>query len=149
MSVSVRQATIQDIEQLVPLFDGYREFYGKPSDPGLARAFLLERFRHHESVVFLATDPEGAGVGFTQLYPSFSSVRMARTYILNDLFVVPSVRRKGVAAQLLKQAAEYGRAAGAVRLSLSTAHANKAARQLYEVLGWKRDEAFCEYGLVL
>lgn len=149
MSVSVRQATIHDIEHLVPLFDGYRQFYGKTADLGLAREFLLERFKHHESVVFLATDSAGCGIGFTQLYPSFSSVRAARTYILNDLFVVPAARRKGVAVHLMKQAAEFGRAIGAVRLSLSTARTNEAAQNLYESLGWKRDEAFCEYGLVL
>lgn len=145
----VHQATVHDIDRIAPLFDAYRQFYGKTSDIVLARTFLAERFKHNESVIFLALSSAGVGIGFTQLYPSFSSTRAARTYILNDLFVLPEARRMGVAALLLNEAARFGRASGAVRLSLSTALTNTPAQKLYESLGWKRDEAFCEYGLVL
>jgi hypothetical protein len=92
MRFEVRQASIFDLDTLVPLFDGYRQFYRQPSDPERARAFLTERFAHHESLILLACDEHGAGLGFTQLFPLFSSVRMARIYLLNDLFVVPSAR---------------------------------------------------------
>jgi hypothetical protein len=95
-NIQVRQASVTDLEALVPLFDGYRQFYGKPSDIPLARAFLLERFEHNQSVIFIATQPDGSAVGFTQLYPSFSSVSAARTFLLNDLFVAPAARRSGV-----------------------------------------------------
>lgn len=149
MTVTVRQATIHDMDHLVPLFDAYRQFYGKSSDLSLARTFLTERFQHNESIIFLALSDTGSGAGFTQLYPSFSSVRAARTYILNDLFVAPEARRTGVGALLLNEAARFGRAAGAARLSLSTALANTPAQGLYESLGWKRDEVFCEYALAL
>lgn len=149
MLQTIRQATIDDLEQLVPLFDAYRQFYGKPSDIELARNFLAERFRHHESVIFIALDSQKIGIGFTQLYPSFSSVRAARIYILNDLFVAPSSRRCGVAAKLLSAAATYAKAVGAARLGLSTAVDNKPAQQLYEAHGWKRDNNFCEYSLTL
>lgn len=149
MSQAIRQATIHDLDQLAPLFDGYRQFYGKTSDIGLARDFLAERFRHHESVIFIAVDSANSGIGFTQLFPSFSSTRAARIYILNDLFVVPEARRGGIAAQLLSAAATYAKAVGAARLGLSTAHTNKSAQKLYESLNWKRDNDFCEYTLVL
>lgn len=149
MLPTVRQATVDDLEQLIPLFDAYRQFYDKPADVELARRFLSERFQHHESVIFIAVDAHGIGLGFTQLYPSFSSTRAARIYMLNDLFVVPSARRKGVAAQLLRAAANYGKAVGAVRLGLSTAISNAPAQRLYETLGWQRDESFCEYTLLL
>ena len=147
--VAVCQATVHDIDRIAPLFDAYRQFYAKAPDIDLARAFLTERFKHHESIIFLALSDAGAGIGFTQLYPSFSSTRAARTYILNDLFVVADARRSGVAALLLNEATRFARAAGAVRLSLSTALANIPAQRLYESLGWKRDEAFCEYGFTL
>jgi len=145
----VRQADASDIEALVPLFDAYRVFYGRPSDTDVARAFLLERFRHRESVVFIALQAHGSAVGFTQLYPSFSSVSAARSFILNDLFVVPEARRSGVAIQLLAAAAHYGRAAGAVRLSLSTAVDNESAQALYASQGWIRDTRFHAYNLPL
>lgn len=149
MSPRIRQATIHDLDILVPLFDGYRQFYGQPSDPERARSFLAARFNHHESVIVLARDENGAGLGFTQLYPQFSSVRTVRTYLLNDLYVVPAARRQGVAAALLKVAAELAAALGAASLSLSTALDNAAAQALYESLGWQRDRQFCEYSLKL
>ncbi len=147
--ITVRQATIEDLGKLVPLFDAYRRFYGEHSDVDVARRFLAERFRHHESAVFLAVDSHDEAAGFVQVYPMFSSVSARRTYILNDLFVTQAARRRGVASLLLRRAAEFGRAMGAVRLSLSTALTNQAGQKLYESLGWERDEAFCHYDLTL
>ncbi|WP_207765931.1 GNAT family N-acetyltransferase [Solimonas fluminis] len=147
--MDIRQATIEDLERIVPLFDGYRQFYGQASDPEAAGAFLLERFRQQQSVIFIAEDAQGQGLGFTQLYPSFSSVRLGRSYILNDLFVVPRARRHGVGALLLQAAARFGRSAGAVRLSLSTALDNRAAQALYESQGWQADTVFRHYSLPL
>ena len=144
-----RQASVADIEALVVLFDAYRVFYGRPSDPALARGFLLERFQHNQSVIFLALQRDGSAVGFTQLYPSFSSVSATRTFILNDLFVAPAARRTGVAAQLLGAAADYGRAVGAIRLSLSTAVSNESAQALYVSEGWVLDADFHAYSLSL
>lgn len=145
----VRQATVDDLDRLAPLFDAYRMFYGRPSDLRLARAFLLERFLHQQSVVFLATDAQGTALGFTQLYPSFSSVSAARIFVLNDLFVRPEARGMGAGGKLLEAAADYGRAVGAVRLSLSTAIDNETAQALYQAKGWARDTAFFHYDLSL
>ncbi len=148
MLISIRPATVHDLDVIVPLFDAYRSFYGQPSDQARARAFLAERFAHHESIVFFAFDDRGA-VGFTQLYPLFSSVNCARKYLLNDLFVVPTARRDGVGRALLVTAADFARAQGCASLSLSTGVDNAAAQQLYESLGWTRDESYYEYNLVL
>lgn len=147
--IQVRQATVADIDALVPLFDGYRQFYGRSSDLTLARTFLLARFEHQESVIFLANSSTNQAVGFTQLYPSFSSVSAARTFILNDLFVVQEARKCGVGAKLLKASANYGRSKGAVRLTLSTATNNETAQALYERNGWVRDETYCVFNLGL
>jgi len=149
MSFQIRQATILDLDTLAPLFDGYRQFYRQPADLARARDFLAERFRHHESLILLARDEHGTGLGFTQLYPLFSSVRTVRTWLLNDLFVAAHARRQGVAAGLLGAAAEHARALGAASLSLSTALDNAPAQALYELLGWQRDSQFCEYSLTL
>jgi ribosomal protein S18 acetylase RimI-like enzyme len=147
-AVEVRQATVADLNLLVPLFDAYRQFYRQPSEPERARRFLLERFEHNQSVIFLSFE-DTAAVGFTQLYPSFSSGAMARMFILNDLFVASGARRRGAGSTLLRAAAEYARRAGAVRLVLSTEATNAPAQLLYERLGWKRDTAFCVYQLAL
>jgi len=136
------------LDDLVTLFDAYRQFYRQPSDPQRARRFLLERFEHNQSVIFIAFE-DGAAIGFTQLYPSFSSVGTARIFILNDLFVSPETRRRGVGAALLQTAAEYGRRLAAIRLVLSTEVINANAQALYEKTGWKRDTVFCVYQLAL
>jgi GNAT superfamily N-acetyltransferase len=146
--VEVRQATVADLDLLVPLFDAYRQFYRQPSEPERARRFLLERFEHRQSVILLAFE-NAAAVGFTQLYPSFSSGAMAPIFILNDLFVAPAARRRGVGAALLEAAAGYGRRAGALRLVLSTEVTNTTAQSVYERMGWKRDSVFCVYQLAL
>lgn len=146
---AVARAAVGDLDVLVPLFDGYRTFYGKPSDPAKARAFLRERLANDESVVFLARDPDGSALGFTQLYPCFSSVSARRLWILNDLFVSPVARRRGVAKALLQRAREHGVETGVVRLTLQTAHDNAQAQALYESLGWVRQEGMYEYALEL
>ena len=149
MSFQICQATIHHLDVLAPLFDDYRQFYGQPGDLPRARAFLAERFRHHESLILLARNEQREGLGFVQLYPLFSSVRTARTYLLNDVFVLLGARRQGVAAALLTAAADHARALGAASLSLSTARDNASAQALYASLGWQRDQQFCEFTLAL
>jgi GNAT superfamily N-acetyltransferase len=144
----VRQATVGDLDLLVPLFDSYRQFYRQPSEPERARLFLLERLERNQSVIFLALEGEAA-IGFTQLYPSFSSGAMGRIFILNDLFVAPEARGRGAGSALLHAAADYGRRAGALRLVLSTEITNTTAQSVYERQGWKRDTVFCVYQLAL
>jgi len=146
--MTVRRAALADLDLLVPLFDAYRQFYRQPSDAEGARAFLQTRLERNESVIFLALQEQRA-IGFTQLYPSFSSGAMARVFLLNDLFVTPHARRQGAASTLLKAAAEHGHRAGAIRLVLSTEVTNTAAQALYERTGWVRDTVFCVYNLRL
>ena len=141
---TVRQAVLADLPVLAPLFDGYRRFYGRPADVAAAQTFLRERFDHGESVIFLA-HAAGAPAGFTQLYPSFSSVSLARVFILNDLFVAPSHRRSGVGSSLLQAATDHARTLGAVRVSLNTDVANTTAQATYEAGGWKRDREYFAY----
>jgi GNAT superfamily N-acetyltransferase len=147
-AIDVRQATVEDLDLIVPLFDAYRQFYRQPSEPERARQFLLERFQHNQSVIFLAFERTLA-IGFTQLYPAFSSGNMAQTFIVNDLFVTPEARRCGVASALLRRAADYGQRVHALRLTLSTEVTNTAAQAVYEALGWKQDVTFCVYQLSL
>ena len=148
MAHRVRQATILDLEQLAPLFDRYRQFYGRASDVAAAREFLLARFTNKESTLLIAHEDERP-IGFTQLYPSFSSVSLARIFILNDLFVSEQARRNGVASTLMSAAMKFASTLGAVRLSLSTAITNDAAQALYHSTGWKRDDQFFVYHLAI
>ena len=138
-TISIRRAGPQDLDALAILFDAYRGFYGQPSDVARARDWLRTRMRVGESVVLVA-ERDGGIVGFTQLYPMFSSVRIARTWILNDLFVAEAARRGGVARALLDAAVEFARASGAAGISLETTRDNASARALYRAAGWSEDD---------
>lgn len=138
MTISILRAGPADLDDLALLFDAYRQFYGQACDPAGGRAWLRERLRFGESVVLVARRDETMA-GFTQLYPLFSSVRMARTWILNDLYVDPAFRRHGIAQALLAAAADFARNDGAAAISLETSQDNAAARALYHAAGWQED----------
>ncbi|RUS47956.1 GNAT family N-acetyltransferase [Cohnella sp. AR92] len=148
--IIVRQATVADVEEAAALFDEYRVWYGQASDLEGARRFLLDRFERSESVLYVAVDKaENQYVGFTQLYPSFSSISMKRTWVLNDLFVRKEHRQRGAASLLLQTAKEHAERTRAKGLELSTALDNVRAQRLYESKGYKRDEEFYHYFLSL
>jgi GNAT superfamily N-acetyltransferase len=146
--MEVFQAQSEHLEEISQLFDQYRVFYKASSDLEVARAFLQERFQKGDSVIFAASHNEHIA-GFTQLYPSFSSVSMGRIWILNDLFVAPVYRKQGVAKLLLSAAADFASATGAIRMSLSTQITNTTAQSIYESLGYCKDEDFYHYSLTL
>ena len=137
----VRPATLADLVPLADLFDGYRRFYEGPADIDGAGRFLRARLEARDSVIFVA-EQDGRLVGFTQLYPSFSSLSMRRVWILNDLFVAPERRRGGVGGALMAQAEAFARDDGAKGLVLATQKTNARAKALYASRGWQLDEAF-------
>lgn len=145
MTPEIYRADASHLDALVPLFDAYRVFYRQPSDLGAARAFLAARLTRQDTVIFLAD--KGGPVGFTQLFPSFSSVSVKRLWILNDLFVSPEARQAGVAKALLERARRHALDTHAKGLVLTTETNNKGAQKLYEAMGWRRDETFYTYGL--
>lgn len=138
MTVATRRATLADLDAVAPLFDAYRQFYGQPSDAARAHAWLADRMQADESVVLIA-ELDGRTNGFVQLYPMFSSVRTARLWVLNDLFVASHARRGGVARALLDAAAQFARDDGAAGLMLETGRDNAPARALYRAAGWQED----------
>jgi GNAT superfamily N-acetyltransferase len=150
--ISIIEAGMHEIDLVVPLFDQYRMFYERPSDLDLARRFLRARIEHRDSVIYVAVSGKAAdevGVGFALLYPSFNSVTATPIWILNDLYVLEGVRRKGVARRLIDQGRELAEDTGAGVISLSTGRENHPSRKLYERLGFELDDSFCTYLLHL
>ena len=148
MGISIRPATVDDADAIAPLFDLYRTFYQQPADLALAQRFIGDRLRHEQSVILLA-EFDGKTVAFTQLFPSFSSVRAGRSWILNDLYVQASARRNGIARALLQAAADFARADGAIRLELETDPDNRSAQALYRHMGWEPYEGTLRFRLNL
>lgn len=152
-AVRVRRAGLADLEQAAVLFDAYRQFYSAPPDVDGARRFLGERLARDESVVLLAfhaaTGAAERAIGLAQLYRSFSSVSLGDLVILNDLFVAPEARGRGVGAALLDASVAHGRSVGAVRMELATQHGNEAALALYVARGFAIDREFKHLALAL
>lgn len=137
MTRNVRTATLADIDSLARLFDEYRMFYAQISDTALARSFLRARLENGESTVFIAADDTGRDCGFTQLFPSFSSVAAQAIWVLNDLYVDAAARKTGIGRSLMNRARDYARETGAKGILLETATTNRPAQALYESLGYK------------
>jgi GNAT superfamily N-acetyltransferase len=144
--MQITKATTDHLPQLAVLFDLYRQHYEQQPDLEGAEQYLAERLVRNESVIYVAEE-EGQLVGFTQLYPVFSSIGMKKAWILNDLYVAEEHRRKGAARGLLEASRELGKATDARYLMLQTHIDNTKARTLYESNGWKLDEEFYYYYL--
>ena len=140
--MTIIQATIDHLNDLVPLFDGYRIFYRQTSDKKAAKDFLYKRLTKNDSIIYVAFVDKIA-VGFTQLFPSFSSVSMLPLYILNDLYVDKEFRNQGIGVALLNRAKDLCREKNCKGLALQTERSNPA-QYLYESLGWKK-EKYLEY----
>ncbi|MBT1445773.1 GNAT family N-acetyltransferase [Shewanella sp. JM162201] len=101
--MQIRLASDNDLDNLVPLFNAYRQSLGQTSDPIGGREFLSARLQENDSVIFVAMD-EHSAIGFIQLYPSFSSIHLKPIWYFDDSYVTPAYRDRGV-AQLLSQKA--------------------------------------------
>lgn len=137
MSTVIRKATLDDLTELAPLLDAYRVFYKQDSDLSSGQAFLKARLKKKDSHIFFV-QIEGKIAGFVQLYPSFSTVSLKTIYILNDLYVAPSYRGRGLGTALLEYAQEFCVEMGVLGLALETAIDNPA-QFLYERMGWEKD----------
>lgn len=137
----IQKATLNELHSLSELFDSYRVFYEQPSNLKNAKEFLRERLVNKESVVFIALN-EDDSLGFVQLYPSFSSISMKRTWILNDLFVKESARKKGLGEKLLQASITFARETDANGVSLETGKENVNAQRLYERFGFVKESNY-------
>ena len=142
--IEITQANKNNLQDTISLFEKYRTFYDMPNDFDAARQFISERLTKHDSLIFIAYKKSKA-VGFMQIYPSFSSVAMQPVWILNDLFVDPSVRRSGCATKMLTHLHKLAIQENIFSIKLSTAVTNHSAKALYGSLGYQLVEDFDNY----
>ncbi len=138
--MKIREVEKNDLESLATLFDAYRVFYSKETDLTGSRNFLSERLHNEDSVVYVAENEAGELTGFVQLYPLFSSVRMKRLWLLNDLFVDPVHRGKGISLKLIDRAKKLALETSACALLLETEKSNVIGNNLYPRAGFKLNE---------
>lgn len=146
--IKIQKANNKNINQIVLLFDLYRQFYNQKSDLKLAKKFISGRLKNKQSIIFTAEINQNI-IGFVQLYPSFSSVSAQEILILNDLYVQSEARKLGVARVLMEAAKNFAIKNKAKRLVLSTAKNNLIAKKFYQSLGYKIDQKYEHYALEL
>ncbi|MEG0731210.1 MAG: GNAT family N-acetyltransferase [Vagococcus sp.] len=139
--IKIKNGTTENLDELIELFDQYRQFYKQNSDKKQAKSFLSERLNNQDSMIYIAYLNDKP-VGFTQLFPSFSSVSMEKMWILNDLYIAPSARKKGIADELMKTAINFSKETNSKGLRLETSSDNYPAQQLYEKIGFKRETEY-------
>ena len=149
MTITIDRTGPGDVRAVAALFDAYRVFYGQPSDIERARAFIADRLAAGESVIFHARTDDAQVIGFTQLYPFFTSVHTRRLWVLNDLYVSAQARGRGVGRLLLDQARDFARETGARGILLETDVTNSGAQRLYESLGYEKQDSTFHYLLAL
>jgi GNAT superfamily N-acetyltransferase len=132
----IREANLKDIEELAQLFDEYRVFYKKSTDLKGAIDFLTKRIANSESKIFIILGGDGRMAGFVQLYPIFSSKRMKRLWLLNDLYVREVDRGKGFSKILIDKSKELARSTNACGLLLETSKSNSVSNNLYVDTGF-------------
>lgn len=138
--MKIIQVFESQIESVAQLFDAYRFWYGKPSDIQAAIDFLTARIKSSESVIYACENDEGELVGFTQLYPIFSSTRMKRLWLLNDLFVAEEFRGQGISKLLIERAKELARETDACGVMLETQKTNEVGNKLYPHVGFELED---------
>ncbi|MFV5695604.1 GNAT family N-acetyltransferase [Flavobacterium sp. LB3P122] len=147
----IRKATLQDLDELAPLFNQYLIFYKKPSNYEKHKSYLKERIENNEAIIFLAFDEDNKEkvIGFTLIYITFSSLALNKILILNDLFVDSAIRKKGIGEQLILKTVDLAKELGSDLIRLRTAKNNSTAQGLYHKMGFKRDEYLYSYDLAV
>ena len=149
MSIYIEEANLEALNQITVLFNQYMIFYGQASNPNKYRDYLKARLEKQQADIFMAYDENQTALGFVLNYTSFSSVSLGKIIVLNDLFVMPQHRQKGVAKALIQKVKAFALEQGAIRVDLSTAKDNYNAQALYEQIGFKQGTAFFNYSLKL
>jgi ribosomal protein S18 acetylase RimI-like enzyme len=142
-TINIKQLNKTEAHLVINLFNQYRIFYKQDSNIELATKFIQARLDNNESIIFVAfikEDEKLIPIGFTQLYPLYSSVSAMKNWILNDLYVEQSHRKKGIGEKLIKVAMNFAKENNAKIVQLETMKDNYTAQKLYETIGFKKHD---------
>jgi len=127
----------QDLTDLLPLLRGYCDFYEvAPSDDALlavSRALIADPAR--EGVQMIGRDDAGRALGFATIYWTWQTLDAGRIGVMNDLFVHPDARGRGLAEALIETCAQRTSQHGGKALVWETALDNTRAQAVYERVG--------------
>jgi GNAT superfamily N-acetyltransferase len=146
--VEVRPAREDEVAELLPMMRAYCDFYeSTPSEEGLREMLSTLIAEPSQGAVFIARDG-GKAVGLATLDWKWSSLKGARMGYLEDLFVDPDARGRGIADALIEICAERCRELGMPAMQWATAPDNLRAQEVYNRTG-ADSELLLEYDLEL
>ena len=146
--MTLRAATIDDVPQILAFIRALAEYERLldavvATEDGLRRALFGPR---PYAEVVLAED-RGAAVGFALFFHTFSTFRGQPGIYLEDLFVVPEARGRGVGSALLAHLARLAQARGCGRVEWAVLDWNAAAIRFYESVGARPNAEWTVYRL--
>jgi GNAT superfamily N-acetyltransferase len=134
-SLQIRAATPADVPLIHALVRGLAEYEREPYSAQLTQADLLrDGFGPNPAYSCLIAEYEGVGCGFALYFPIYSTWA-GRALYLEDLFVEPAYRGRGIGKALLTRVAAIGFEQGCARLDWSVLRWNQPAIGFYEALG--------------
>jgi len=138
MECNIKKVGLNELDETAELFNLYRIFYRQNEDYQQCREFVRERMIHDQSTIFVVYANDKA-VGFVQLYKLYHYIKLAKQYLLSDLFVHPDYRGHGLSVALINQAKQWCVDTEACGLMLETEKTNDIGNKLYPRCGFEYD----------
>jgi GNAT superfamily N-acetyltransferase len=149
--ITIRDASPEDFPRWKPLWDGYNAFYGRQGEtalpPEVTAATWSRFFDAYEPMHAMVAEASGELVGVAHFLFHRSTIQVAPTCYLQDLFTVESARGRGVGRALINAVYERAKAAGVPRVYWQTHETNLTAMKLYD--GVAEKSGFVVYRQVL
>lgn len=134
--IQIRPVHPSDFQQWKPLWDGYNAFYRREGATALPDAITQMTwsrfFDAYEPMHGLVADAEGELLGLAHFLFHRSTISIAPTCYLQDLFTLESARRKGIGRALIQQVYARAKQAGSSRVYWLTHESNETAMKLYD-----------------
>jgi len=148
VTLTIRPATVADVPAIADLIRGLAR-YEKLEQAVTMTEELLEKnlFGEKRFAETLLAESAGQPIGFALFFHNFSTFLALPGIYLEDLFVVPEHRGRGVGRALLKALARIAVERGSGRLEWSVLDWNRDAIGFYERLGAKPNSEWTVYRL--
>ena len=134
--ITIRNASQADFDGWLPLWLAYNEFYGRSGETALAdnvTAFTWARFHDPgEPMQCMIAESEGRLIGIVHFIFHRTTISIAPTCYLQDLYTLTSERGRGVGGKLIEAVYEQARLAGSARVYWLTHESNLIAMKLYD-----------------
>ncbi|WP_374942908.1 GNAT family N-acetyltransferase [Sphingomonas sp.] len=132
----VRAATPADVATILGFVRDLAAFEREPDAVEATEVTLGEAlFGAHPAAEAVVAEREGAAVGFALFFHNFSTWTGRRGLYLEDLYVTPEARGRGVGRALLQHLAALALDRGCVRFEWSVLDWNEGAVRFYRSLG--------------